>query len=886
MAISPGMRIGPYEILSALGAGGMGQVYRARDTKLNRDVAIKTLPELFEGHPERIARFEREAQLLAALNHQHIAAIYGLEEASGAQYLVLELVEGESLADRLARGSMSVADTLGVARQIVDALEAAHEKGIIHRDLKPANIMLDAEGRVKVLDFGLAKALEPEAGVNPSHSPTLTFGATQAGVILGTAAYMSPEQAKGRAADKRSDVWAFGCVFFEMLAGRRAFEGEDVSDTLACVLRGEPEWPALPANVPPAIRTLIRRCLEKDRRARIPDVAVVRYLMADAADAPTAAPAPAPSSVPRRLILSVGGAGLVLGAALAVAIGWGWLRWTPAPPIQPMRFSIAPASPPLVLASPDRHVAISRDGRFIVYTAASDGPMQLMVRPIDRLDAVALAGTSGARWPFLSPDGREVAFFMQGELRKVSTTGGPITTICRTDGAPRGGSWGADGSIVFATDQGTLMRVGEGGGDPAPLTAPEKTDRPGNSRSGRYLFPSHLPGERAVLFTVFEDGPQIAVFDERSSRTTTLIRGGSQAQYVESGHLVYAAAGTLRAVRFDPETLTVLSDPVPVLDQLRSAGTGAADYAVSASGTLVYVAGDAGVERTLVWVNREGVETPVGAPMRQYAAARISPDETRLALTISDQEQDIWIWSFPRGTLDRLTTHSGPDTAPVWTPDSLRIIYSSARAGTPNLFWQRADGTGSVERLTTSPLQQLAQSMRDPDRLVLMQAASPGFDLHVLTLDGQGKTQPLLTGPQTEASADLSPDGRYLAYQSTESGRNQIYVRPFPDVDKGREQISIGGGTRPVWSRDGRELFYVDERNFLAAVPVRTAPTFAAGKPARVFERRYFMGPAPRTFDVSKDGRFLMIRNEEDTGAAPTMEVVINWFEELKARVR
>jgi serine/threonine-protein kinase len=885
MPLSSGTRLGPYEIVAPLGAGGMGEVYRARDTKLNRDVAIKTLPELFAGHPERIARFEREAQLLAALNHQHIAGIYGLEQAAGAQYLVLELVEGESLAERLTRGPLPVPEAFAVARQIVDALEAAHEKGIIHRDLKPANIMLTPDGHVKVLDFGLAKALEPEAGANPSHSPTLTFGATQAGMILGTAAYMSPEQAKGRVADKRSDVWAFGCVFFEMLAGRRAFEGEDVSDTLACVLRGEPDWPALPADVAPPIRALIKRCLEKDRRARIPDVSVVRYLMAEAASTrvTTAPEAPRPS-IPRGRMLAIGAGGVVTGLALAVAIGWVWLRSTPAPPLQPMRFSIAPTAPPMAVSSPDRHVAISRDGRFIVYTAASDGPMQLMVRPIDRLDAVPLAGTSGARWPFLSPDGQEVAFFSQGELRKVSLAGGPVTTISKVEGAPRGGSWGDDGRIVFATDAGRLMRVGEGGGDPVPLTAPtlEKAER-----SARSLwFPSQLPGGRAVLFTVIGESPEIAVFDEQSGRTTTLIREGSQAHYVESGHILYASAGALRAVRFDPETLTVLSDPVPMLDQLRSAGTGAADYAVSATGTLVYVAGDAGVARTLVWVDRQGVETPVGAPVRQYAVARISPDGTRLAVTISDQEQDIWIWSFARGTLDRLTTHPRPDAAPVWTPDSRRIIYSSARAGVVNLFWQLADGTGSVERLTTSPVQQMAQSMREPDRLVLMQAASPGFDIHVLKLDGQGKTEPLLTGPQTEANADLSPDGRYLAYQSNESGRNQIYVRPFPDVDKGREPISISGGTRPVWSRDGRELYYVDERTFLTAVPVRTAPTFGAGKPVRVFERRYFMGPAPRPFDVSRDGRFLMIKNEEDIGAAPRMEVVLNWFEELKARVR
>jgi serine/threonine-protein kinase len=584
-------------------------------------------------------------------------------------------------------------------------------------------------------------------------------------------------------------------------------------------------------------------------------------------------------------MLAIGGAGLVVGAALAVALGAVWVRWTPAPPLQPIRFPIVPAAPPLAVGSPDRHVAISADGRFIVYNAAQGGPLQLMVRPIDRLDAVALAGTSGARWPFLSPDGRWVAFFSQSELRKVSLAGGPITTICKVEGAPRGGTWGADGRIVFATDAGRLMWVSEGGGDPAALTTPETATPP-----VRHLFPSLLPGGRAVLLTVMVAGrpesAQIAVFDGQSGRTTTLIRGGSQAQYVESGHILYAAAGTLRAVRFDPASLTVSGDPMPVLDRLRFAPTGAADYAVSSTGTLVYVPGDAGIERTLVWVDRRGAETPVGAPVRQYQAARISPDGTRVAVAINDQEQDIWVWSLARGTLDRLTRDPAPDTSPVWTPDSLRVIYSSVRTGTPNLFWQLADGTGAVEQLTTSPVPLIPQSMRDPDRLVLLHGTTPRFDIHVLKVDGQRRTEPLLTGPHTEASADLSPDGRYLAYQSNESGSNQVYVRPFPNVDKGREQISIVGGTRPMWSRDGGELYYLDERNFLTAVPVRTTPAFHAGKPARMFERRYYIGPAGRPFDVSKDGRFLMIKDHEDAATSSSMIVVVNWFEELRGRVQ
>ncbi len=978
MALQTGTRLGPYEIQSPLGAGGMGEVYRARDMKLGRDIAIKILPSTFTHDPERVARFEREAQLLAALNHPHIAAIYGLEEANGAQFLVLELVEGETLADRLATGgALEVNEALAIATQLADALEAAHEKGIIHRDLKPANIALTADGQVKVLDFGLGKALEPEGGSDPSLSPTLTLRATQAGVILGTAAYMSPEQARGRAADKRTDIWAFGCVLYEMLTGRRAFEGEDVTDTIAAVVRGEPDWSALPSSLPPQIELLVRRCLVKDRRQRISDIGVARFLMTETIPAP---PAPAPLAAPpqptpasRKRVTLAASVGLAIGGALTALGVWAIARLTPPPSPQPVHFAIVPpAAQPLSIQGADRDIAISPTGTHIVYRAGGSGGVpQLVVRAIDQLEAQPLTATANARVPFLSPDGRWVGFFAAQEMKKVSITGGPAITLCRTTtGPPRGASWAPDDTIIFASaDTATgLLRVPAGGGDPKVLTIPDRA----HGESDHY-FPSVLPGGRGVLFTIAAaQGPenaQVAVLDLRTGQRKTLVRGGSHAEYVDpsalreaqgrpeqgrgatgsgQGYLVYAAAGSLRAVRFDLDRLEVTSDPVPVVEQVMMSNTGAADFAISRSGTLIFVPGAAGAllagaQRSLVWVNRQGREEPIKALLRAYTAPRLSPDGTRVAVGIRDQEQDIWIWDLGRQTLTRLTFDATLDDYPVWTPDSRRIIFSSQRAGPPNLYWQAADGTGAIERLTTSPNPQLMNSISpDGSRLLFFEVMpKTGSDIMSLTLGSapsaargtgpssasapsagsgqarpagpstslsagpgptvsaaetpaqpaQGRTDVLVQTTFAELNAEVSPDGRWLAYASNESGQNQIYVRPFPNVNAGRWQVSTSGGTRPVWARSGRELFYLDVNNQLTAVPVQTTgSTFSAGNPVKLFEGRYYTGSNLRTYDVSPDGqRFLMIKDSAPSDQPPTatpasLVVVLNWFEELKAR--
>jgi serine/threonine-protein kinase len=926
--LDSGTRLGLYEILAGIGSGGMGEVYRAKDRKLGRDVALKILPASFTNDPERVARFRREAQVLASLNHPHIAQIHGLEESNGAQFLVLELVDGESLDKRIARGPIPVDETLGIAKQIAEALEAAHEKGIIHRDLKPANIALTNDATVKVLDFGLAKAVETTSGsVNAMNSPTITSPAmmTGVGVILGTAAYMAPEQAKGRAADKRSDIWAFGCVFYEMLTGKRAFDGEDVSDTLANVLKTEPDWSALPASVPGHIRDLLRQCLLKDRKQRIGDIPVVRYILS--VPAPLVPETVAPLERARRsakqtaLIAAVG----VAGAALLVAAG-GWisLHLTTPASLSVMRFAIVPPpAQPLAAQGIDRDIALSPDGTHLVYRVGlGSGQTQLVVRALNELDARPLAGTQNARAPFISPDGHWVGFFGVDErLRKVAMTGGPPIQLCTINGAPRGASWEIDDTIVFATsDLATgLLSVPAGGGEPKVLTKPDRADG-----TGDHVLPTVLPGGRAVLFTINAAQPEnaeLAVLDFATGQWKVLIRGGSQAAYVAplpgsgpTGYLVYAAAGSLRAVRFDAARLKVMGDPVPVLDQLAMFPTGAAEFAVSRAGSLVFVPSIPGNQffalRALLWVTRQGHEEPIMAPPRVYATARLSPDGAKVALGIYEQNADIWIWDLRRQTLERLTNDFSADMSPVWTPNGRHIIWA-ANAGTPrpNIFRQAADGTGTPERLVTSSNAQFPTAISaDGARLLMNENPNAGglaYDVSMLTLESPSKADlrpiRLLHTAASELNADLSPDGHWLAYQSNESGKYEVYVRPFPNVDDGRTLISTAGGTRPMWAHSGRELFYLDADGFLTTVSVQAVgSTFKAGTPTKLLNTRYYAGTTTRGndlrgYDVSVDDqRFLMIKEnapaagqDQQTTATQgaSMVVVLNWLEELKTRV-
>jgi len=887
MTLSPGTRLGPYEVLEPIGAGGMGEVYRARDTTLGRDVAIKVLPDDFAADTERLARFRREAQVLASLNHPNIAAIYGTEQNA----LILELVEGPTLAERIAEGPIPLEEALKIARQIAEALEAAHQAGVIHRDLKPPNVKVQEDGTVKVLDFGLAKAIEGGEEGDSSESPTLTGAATRAGVIMGTAAYMSPEQAKGKRVDKRADVWAFGVVLYEMLTGQRPFAGEDVSETLAHVLTKEPDWDALPTDLSPTLRTYLIRCLHKDPKQRVPDIGVLRLAMDGAFEtAPPSSETPA-EVAERRARWPWIGLGLVLGVILGIAL---WSSRPEAPrPLARFVVNLPSEAPPL-LGPPTVDVAITPDGTRIVYTAIVDG-RQLVVRGLGELETTHLGGLN-TLLPFVSPDGNWVGYVEGSALRKISILGGPpMTILARTPGFVAGASWGPDDTIVFATSvrRSGLWRVSASGGEPEVLTTPDER--------GNHMWPEFLPGGEAVLFTIFDRSDadaQIAVLSLASGETKVLVPGGSNPRYAPTGHIVYGVGGTLRAVSFDLERLEVTSEPVSVLEGVVTKETGAANFAISQNGSLAYVTGPERVEldRTLVWVDREGREEPIAAEPRAYTYPRISPDGTRLALDVRDQEEDIWIWDFTRETMTRLTFDPGREYYPAWTPDGLRLAFASERDGPTNLYWQAADGTGTVERLSESDNTQFPQMFSPDGKQLIFFELHPetGLDLGVRSMDSDGTSEPLLATEFSETNAEISSNGRWIAYESNASGLAEIYVRPFPDVDGGRWQISTGGGTRPLWRPDGRELFYLSPGGQLMGVPVET-DAFAAGNPEVVLEVAYVGSSGirggvsfGRTYDISPDGkRFLMIKESgavDDTEPAQLI-LVMNWLDELKRLV-
>jgi serine/threonine-protein kinase len=899
MSISPGSRIGAYEVVSLLGAGGMGEVYRARDPRLQRDVALKILPLQFAADGERLARFQREAQVLASLTHANIGHIYGLEDGA----LVLELVEGPTLADRIGQGAIPVDEAVAIARQIADALEAAHEHGVIHRDLKPANIKVREDGTVKVLDFGLARmnaAPEMTSALGATLSPTISLAFTGVGVILGTAAYMAPEQARGKSVDKRADIWAFGCVLFEMLTARRAFDGTDATEMIAAVVRGEPDWPALPRETPARLRALLRRCLQKDPKQRLRDIGDARPELDASPDAP-AVSAPSPSDRRRSwLRLAVFGAGAVALAALAVAAAIA-LRTEPARALA--RF---------VIPLPDGHnftfagrhlIAVAPNSSHIAYSANN----QLYLRAADQLEAVPIRGTEGAgnaggRSPFFSPDGRWVGFWADGALKKVSVSGGAPVVLCAA-GNPWGATWSSDNTILFGQGTAGISRVSGDGGTPEVII----TVKAGESAHG----PQLLPDGRTVIFTLAS--PPVGAWNEAhivahsldTGMRKILVEGGTDARYVETGHLVYALNGSLLAVPFDVDAVAVTGGPVPLIDEVgQSAGggqTGAAHYSLSRNGTLVYISDTAGVTgsppRSLVWVDRQGKEEQLKAPSRTYRYPRVSHDGTRVSLDIQDQNRDVWIWSLAGATLTRLTLDPAQEQYGVWTPDDRRIIFASARNGTPNLYWQAADGTGGVEQLTDSPNSHFPQAVTpDGKELVLRETIAGDANIMVMALNGERQVRPLVVTPFIEQNPELSHDGRWLAYESNESGRVEIYVRPFPNVGDGRWQVSTAGGTRPLWARDGRELFYVESTAgavSLQRVPITLTPTFSAGTPVKMFDVDAATANTSigRIYDVSSDGRrFLMIKSAAPaTPDAPASRIVVNlvqnWFEELKRRV-
>jgi eukaryotic-like serine/threonine-protein kinase len=900
----------------------MGQVFRARDTKLDRDVAIKILPDAFAHDADRLARFQREAKTLASLNHPHIAAIYGLEESRGVSALVMELVEGEDLSQRMVHGAIPLDEALAIARQIAEALEAAHEQGIIHRDLKPANIKVRSDGTVKVLDFGLAKAMEPlsasAAAAALVNSPTITNPAalTGAGVILGTAAYMSPEQAKGRGADRRSDVWAFGVVLYEMVTGHRPFKGDDVSETLAFVLTRQPDWMALPVATPPLIRRLLRRCLEKDRTRRLADMADARLEIDDAMSAPYADAPVAASTSRTRERLAWASALLLVGLAAVAMVAWA--TRPVSIPLETTRtiMSVAPTGEtsganPLEQrvggARPTRTaVALSPDGKTLVFGAIWGGRQQLYARAMDELSAIPMSGASGGSSPFFSPDGQWVGFGAGGELRKVPLSGGPAVTLCKA-ASLYGASWGSDGTIVFATARnGGLWRVSAAGGTPEALT----TLQPGEYS---HRLPHMLPGGHAVIFTISKganlwDDTQIVVRSLDTGKQTVLVTGGSDGRYVSTGHLVYVRLGTLMAVPFDPVRLAVIGGATGVIDGVMQAAnrnlsdvdnTLAAQFTVSDTGALVYLTGGAvaAAERSLAWVDRQGTSQALPAPPRPYFVPRLSPDGQRVAVSTRDIRQ-VWSYDIARGALSPVTV-DGQSNYGIFAPDGKRVVFrSGAAGGEDNLYWKAADGSGPVDRLTTSARSQTPASWT-PDGTTLAfveEGDSTGFfqfDIWVLSA-GDRKTRAVIHTAANEMTPEFSPDGRWLAYVSNESGRHEVYVQPYPGPGE-RHLISTNGGEQPAWSGNSRELFYVQGGSYnsggvttLMSVTVATAPAFVAGTPAAVFESADLLTAWGRSYDVAPDGRrFLITLNRALPANLPPAQMILvqNWFDELKRLV-
>ncbi len=889
--------MGNYRVLQKLDEGGMGEVYLAHDTRLGRDVAIKVLPDLFASDQERLARFDREALVLASLNHPHIAQIYGLEDADGIHALVLELVEGPTLADRIAEGPIPLDDALPIARQIAEAMEAAHDAGVIHRDLKPANIKVTPEGTVKVLDFGLAKALGPvgqgssSGGDDTSESPSRRAAVTRVGAIMGTAAYMSPELAKGKTADRRADIWAFGCVLYEMLSGKPAFEETTVSDTLASVIAREPDWTALPATTPAAINTLLRRSLKKDRRARLPDIAMARIEIDDVLTAPVGDIMGVVARAPRlawQRPLRVAVAAAVIAGALSSLVVWSLTRPGQAVPRDVRRFRLALPSTQQLTRFYRHVIALSPAGTHLAYIA--NGRLYLWV--MGQLDATSLPGISGPGEPVFSPDGQWVAFHADGSLKKVSTSGGAPVTLCEAVN-PFGMSWGSDESILFGQGPEGIFRVPGTGGPRERVISMEE----GEWAHG----PQLLPDGETVLFTRGTgdgwDEAQIVVESLATGERRVLVDGGTDARYVPTGHLVYGRAGTLLAVPFDLVNLEVTGAPVSMVESIGQ-GTGTLQFGVSGDGSLAYVpAASVRRPRTLVWVDREGREEPVAVEPRSYLYPRISPDGERVALDVRDEEGDIWIWTLGRESLTRFTFDSGGDEYPVWTPDGQRIVFASHRTGMENIFWKASDGTGTVERLTDSPSNQVPQSVSPDGKWVVFREASApgGYDLGLVSLAPDHVSELLFQTRFRERNGRIAPDGRWLAYQSDESGQDEVYVRPFPSVAEGRWQISTGGGTQPVWARSGRELFYVALSGRLMAVPIQTGSTFGVGTPEELFATPEVGGQFDTvqglgtTYDVAPDGqRFLMVRPiaQTEDGMVPTHIVVVeNWHQELLERV-
>ena len=889
-----------YRLTEPIGEGGMGVVWKATDQTLGRDVAIKILPPDVAHDPRRLARFEREAKLLASLNHTNIAAVFGLHVHEGVHFLAMEYVPGEDLSLRLARGRLPLNDTLRIAKQIAEALEEAHERGVVHRDLKPANVKLTPSGQVKVLDFGLAKAFSDgpaeTTALSTSGDAVAAQLSTREGVVLGTAAYMPPEQARGTGVDKRADIWAFGVMLFEMLSGARPFAGATVLDLLAAVVTAEPDWTSLPAGTPPSVERVLRRCLQKDVRQRLRDIGDARIelesLLSSSSDIGLPATrldvrprvAAPPASWGRQFAM------FVAGSALAGLAFWGFV---PTPPAPVERFNLdVPSGGRLVdvIGAARQTLALSADGRTLVFLVRErDGQRQLYVRRMDRVEAEPIAGAAGGDMPFLSPDGQWLGFAADGKLKKVLLSGGQAVTMCDAP-EPRGASWGDDDTIVFSgVVRGGLSRVPASGGTPVPITT---IDQARHEESHRW--PLVLPGSRGVVFNVETAGDvagarTVAVLNLATGARTTVVSAGTYPRYA-SGALLYGQAGSLYAVPFDPARLIATGAPQPVVDDVRmdlvSTGRVFADAAVS--GALAYVPGfPRPGNRRLVWIDRTGQVTPVTAETRAYRGARLSPDGRGLAVTIQDSTVTaLWLYDLTRSNWNRLT-NGGQTTTPAWSPDGRRIFFSAEQDGR-GILSVLADGSAppSVIKAQGSMLIDMPDVLPGgTSALVTVQDAN-GDDIYRLSLDGRGTLEPVVVGLGSQVSPAMSPSGRFLAYSSDESGRREVYVRSTAS-DGRKWTVSIAGGSTPRWRADERELFYVQGMR-LMAVPIEAGASLTAGRPQVLFEEPGLSWSSVdlSRYDVTPDGQRFLVVQPEPWEVAPFSIVVAPRFgQELKTRL-
>ncbi|MEP6994442.1 MAG: protein kinase [Acidobacteriota bacterium] len=902
MALLAGSRVGIYEIVAPIGRGGMGEVYRARDPKLQRDVAIKALPAAFQQDRERLARFEREARLLASLNHSNIAAIYGLEEQDGTRFLILELVEGQTLDERLAEGALAPEEALAVAAQIAAGLEAAHEAGIIHRDLKPSNVKIRPGGSVKVLDFGLARAVEPAGASDSSLSPTMTTPATLAGSVLGTAAYMSPEQARGKPLDKRTDIFSFGCVLYECLTGRKAFSGESVTDTLSAILREEPDWSSLPPETPVRVRDLLRRCLQKDAKRRLHDIADARIeieaAQAGGASEPAFASAPAAT---RRAKFLWGASGALVGAAILAAASY--LFWRPAPPAAPVSVrSVLPLPQGERLFTERQSLAISPDGRTVVFAATHDGMVRLFRRPLGSSRAEPIQGAEMGSRPFFSPDGQWVGFVSHARnaLMKVPLSGGTAISLSWAPPNTSGASWSSYGRIVVALGVNkALVTLPETGGDPRPLT---QLDAARGEHA--HLHPQCLPGGRGVLFTVrlgrdFADveASSVAVLDTATGKRRILLEGASFARY-GGGRILFVRGASVFSAPFDLSRLDVAGPAVPVAEDIAfDPAEGVAQFALSPDGILAFVSGPAVRAQTtsVLRLDRHGNESVLPLPAGAYSTPRLSPDGRRLALVHSaGMRASIMVYDRERKVLSTLTPESGRFISPVWSPDGKRIAFSRVTAAEPVLSVKNADGSGEIEAVTADPTAhaELPTSW-SPDGKTIGYTViyfQPGEsaarkqltnDIWFVNLDGKRSSHPWIETPFREYSAIFSPDGTWIAYMSDESGGLEVYVRPYPGPGA-KVKISTEFGIEPAWTRGGEELIYrtgARGEKFMA-IQIRTSPELSASSPLLLFSSDLTLGARNQwgEYTVSSDGNELIgTRPVKVDEPERQLALVMNW---------